>query len=97
MRKLKLSTSLLAVLAVSPLAHADVIANPRFEVDNLVIVWSANETGTAPVVADFIINDLSGSGSTDLIADDAFTVVTGTLNSTNNNIGVGGFPTGCRF
>jgi len=96
-RRLKLSTSLLAVLAIgplaiSPLANADVVANPRFEIDNLVIVWSANETGTAPVVADFIIDNRDGSADTDLIAEDAFTVVTGTLNSTNDNIGVGGFP-----
>jgi len=94
--RLKRSTGLFATLAMSALigqtATAEIVAAPRFEVDNLVIVWSANETGTAPVVADFIIDNRDGSADTDRIAADAFTVVTGTLDSTNNNIGVGGFP-----
>ena len=72
-------------------AAGDVVDNPRFEIDNLVIVWSADDTGSAPVVADFIISN-SSTASTDLIDEDAFTVVTGTLDSTNGNIGTGGFP-----
>lgn len=72
-------------------AQAEIVTNQRFAIDNLVVVWSADETGNAPVVSEFIIGEV-GAADTDLIATDAFTVVTGSLNSTNNNIGVGGFP-----
>lgn len=65
--------------------------NPSFDIDSMVIVWSADATGNAPIVADFVVRT-DGPNSVDLINDDAFTVVTGTLNSTNNNIGTGGFP-----
>lgn len=76
---------------LAPMASSDVLSTQRFQIDNLVIVWSANEAGNTPIVSDFIL-DSQGTPDIDLIATDAFTVVTGTLNSTNNNIGVGGFP-----
>lgn len=72
-------------------AFADVQDNPLFDVDQMVIVWSADATGAAPIVADFVIRG-GGPESVDLIAEDAFTVVTGSLVSTNNNAGTGGFP-----
>ena len=79
------------VLSLSASSYAEVVSTTRFEVDNVVIVWSADEAGTAPVVSDFIIGS-SGAADTDLIATDAFTVVTGSLTTTNNNVGTGGFP-----
>lgn len=86
--------ALIAGFGFFPVAHSDVIANQRFEVDGLVIVWSADAAGNAPVAVDFVVDgDPFGDvPDVDLIADDAFTVVTGTLTSTLNNIGVGGFP-----
>lgn len=84
---------LTATLGIGP-ASADVLANPRFEIDGLVIVWSADVSGNAPIVADFIIDDspTSDVADRDLIAEDAFTVVTGTLTSTGTSIAVGAFP-----
>ena len=79
------------VLTLSASSYAEITTTARFEIDNLVIVWSADENGVAPVVADFIVGD-SGDAGTDLIAADAFTVVTGSLDTTNGNIGTGGFP-----
>ena len=91
--KLK-SACLIAALVHAP-AIAPAIANvtdkPAFSVDNMVIVWSADALGSAPIVADFVIRS-DGPTSVDLIDDDAFTVVTGSLTSTNGNIGTGGFP-----
>ena len=72
-------------------AFAEVQDNVAFDIEKMVIVWSADGTGAAPVVSDFVIRT-DGPESVDLIADDAFTVVTGSLVSTNNNPGVGGFP-----
>ena len=88
---LKNSMLLGLVLSLSASSYAEVVSTTRFEVDNVVIVWSADEAGTAPVVSDFIIGS-SGAADTDLIATDAFTVVTGSLTTTNNNVGTGGFP-----
>ena len=85
-----ISLAAIAICLAMP-ATADVVATQNFTVENLIIVWSADETGNAPVVTDFIIGQ-AGAADTDFIATDAFTVVTGTLDSTNNNIGVGGFP-----
>lgn len=95
---MKIRIGVLAALAAGlgfvPVANSEIVANQRFEVDGLVIVWSADALGRAPVVVDFIIDSdpISDVADTDLIAGDAFTVVTGTLESTNGNIGVGGFP-----
>ena len=92
---MKLSTrlkiaSVMAVFAAAS-SHADINDNPAFSVESMVIVWSADELGNAPIVTDFVIRT-NGAASADLIDDDAFTVVTGTLDSTNNNPGTGGFP-----
>lgn len=58
-------------------ASANMLDNPRFEVMGMVVVWAANADSTAPVVSDFAIG--TSSGPIDLIAEDGFTVVTGTL------------------
>ena len=79
-----------AVLTFAPLAHPDVVASQRFEVPGLVIVWSADEDGVAPIVGDFIVEN-SGLDDDDLIGDDLFTVVTGSLTSTAD-LEIGGFP-----
>lgn len=89
--KLKLKLACLLAVAVQTPATADVTDNPAFRVENMVIVWSADALGNAPIVADFVIRS-DGPNSVDLINDDAFTVVTGSLTSTNGNIGTGGFP-----
>jgi len=86
--------AVIASIGLAPMVNGDIISTQRFEVDGLVIVWSADAAGNAPVAVDFLIDGDANAdvADIDLIADDAFTVVTGTLNSTNNNIGVGGFP-----
>jgi len=89
-RYLKLNFACAAAALLHASATAEIIDNPAFVVENMVIVWSADEIGNAPIVADFVIG--SGPDSTDLIDADAFTVVTGSLTSTNNNPGTGGFP-----
>lgn len=81
----------LAACFALPLSAAEVRDNPSFVIPNMIIVWSADETGSAPIVADFVIGR-TGAADVDLISDDAFTVITGTLTSTNGNIGSGGFP-----
>ncbi|MEO1028054.1 MAG: hypothetical protein AAFX02_03240 [Pseudomonadota bacterium] len=60
-------------------ALASVEDNPRFEIMGIVIVWAADAAGNAPVVSDFVVSSGAGLGSHDLIAEDGFTVVTGTL------------------
>jgi hypothetical protein len=52
---------------------------PHFKVLGTVIVWGADNGGTAPTVTDFVVDDSVGAGDSDLIAEDGFTVVTGTL------------------
>lgn len=74
-------------------AHADVSDRPAFQINGLVIVWSADTTGNAPIASDFIINDSNGRGDSDLIAGDAHTVVTGSLVSTADQPNAaGGIP-----
>lgn len=64
--------------------------NPNFKVDGVIIVWAADSSGTAPVVADFIVgNDQSAP---DLIGIDARAVVTGTLDPTEDATAAGGMP-----
>lgn len=78
---------------------ADTIDRPHFDVEGLVIVWAADAAGTAPVVSDFILDSgngtsAAGSGDVDLIASDAYAVVTGTLISTRDGVAsaTGGMP-----
>ncbi len=83
-----LAVLLFAFLAGRAPIAADIQDNPHFNVLGAVIVWSADTVGNAPVAADFIIDTGTGgtaatSGDTDLIAGDQFTVVTGSLVSTN--------------
>ncbi|MEM1086792.1 MAG: hypothetical protein AAGH90_03620 [Pseudomonadota bacterium] len=63
---------------------------PKFKVDGVIIVWAGDQTGTAPVVSDFIVGQ--GQSAPDLIAADARTVVTGTLEPTENATAAGGMP-----
>ncbi|MEO1553852.1 MAG: hypothetical protein AAFR82_07930 [Pseudomonadota bacterium] len=84
---------------LSNVTHADTIDRPHFEREGLVIVWAADAAGTAPVVSDFILDTgngttAGGSGDVDLIASDAYAVVTGTLVSTQDGIAsaTGGMP-----
>ena len=80
-------------------AQADTIDRPHFELEGLVIVWAADAAGAAPVVSDFIVDSgngtsAAGSGDVDLIASDAYAVVTGTLISTLDGVAsaTGGMP-----
>jgi hypothetical protein len=84
-------------LAIS--AHAELIDRPHFEREGLVIVWAADATGAVPMVSDFILDtgngtSATGSGDIDLIASDAYAVVTGTLVSTQDGVAsaTGGMP-----
>lgn len=56
-----------------------VLDRPAFDMDGMVIVWGADSTQGTPIASDFILED--GGANTDLIADDVFTVVTGTLDA----------------
>ncbi|MEM9669617.1 MAG: hypothetical protein AAF950_11890 [Pseudomonadota bacterium] len=77
---------------LTSVAHASVLDNPAFDVQGLVIVWSAAADGTVPVVSDFVV-ETGAPGGTDLIANDAFTVVTGSLLTTQDSTGAfGGIP-----
>ncbi|MCR9270132.1 MAG: hypothetical protein NXH72_09115 [Hyphomonadaceae bacterium] len=86
-RKLLLAGAALAAstAAVAP-ANASIIDRPHFKVLGVVIVWSADDaTGTTPIATDFVIDDQTGSGDTDLIGGtnvDGRTVVTGSLTAT---------------
>ena len=60
-------------------AQADTIDRPVFRVAGVVVVWAADATGTVPIVSDFVINDGAGAADSDLISDDVYSVVTGTL------------------
>lgn len=87
-------TAAVAVLAPQAV-FADVQDAVAFKVIGAVVVWSADNGGTAPTVADFIIDTGNGasaatSGDRDLIAGDAYTVVTGTLVSTSDGINSAG-------
>ncbi|MEO1660680.1 MAG: hypothetical protein AAFR51_06820 [Pseudomonadota bacterium] len=80
-------------------ATADVIDRPHFEREGLVIVWAADPASNAPVVADLVLDtgngsSAAGSGDIDLIAEDAHTVVTGTLVLTQDGLAsvTGGMP-----
>ena len=65
-------------------AYASVIDRPYFRVLGVVVVWGADDTnangGAAPVASDFVLlTPASGNAGADLIADDAYTVITGTM------------------
>lgn len=66
-------------------AYASVIDRPFFQVLGVVVVWGADNAGTAPVVSDFVLlTNTSGTAGADLIggnAADTYAVVTGTLDS----------------
>lgn len=87
LRKLLLAgvTLVASAAAVAP-ANASIIDRPHFKVLGVVIVWAADDsTGGTPIATDFIIDDTSGAGDTDLIggtAVDGRTVVTGELTAT---------------
>ncbi|MEO0816844.1 MAG: hypothetical protein AAFX86_05995 [Pseudomonadota bacterium] len=80
------------MLTSAPEATAEIVDRPGFRVQGAVVVWAADETGTSPIVSDFIIdtgtgNNAVASGDTDLIAGaDARTVVTGSLTYFDNSI-----------
>lgn len=82
---------LAAASAIALAATADATVNDTafFRIEGLIVVWSADAAGSAPIVSDFIIDTGTGgtaatSGDVDLIASDAFTVVTGSLTSTQD-------------
>ena len=84
--------SVISVFAISALpitAAGEIVDRPGFNVQGAVIVWSADEGGSAPTAVDFIIDSGTGttgntSGDADLIAENTHTVVTGTLLSTSD-------------
>lgn len=85
--------SMLAILGGAALlapASALTTDTPSFRVDGVIIVWAGDQSGTAPVVADFIVG--SGQTAPDLIGIDARTVVTGTLDPTDVATAAGGMP-----
>ena len=79
-----------AALFASMTASALTTDTPAFKVDGVIIVWASDQSGTAPVVTDFIIGQ--GQSAPDLIAGNALAVVTGTLEPTENATAAGGMP-----
>ncbi|MEL7482171.1 MAG: hypothetical protein AAGJ29_11480 [Pseudomonadota bacterium] len=86
-RTILFGASTLLMSAIMPASGAieDVA---HFNVLGMVVVWGADgfdATGQAPVVSDFVIDSNPAGGlDADLITDDVFTVVTGTLTATQN-------------
>jgi len=70
---------LTASACLSQTSVGGTIDRPHFNVDGIAIVWAADNTGTTPIVSDFIIEN--GGANTDLIAGDVHTVVTGSLDA----------------
>lgn len=86
----KSSIALLGGASLGINATALTVDAPSFKVDGVIIVWAGDDSGTAPVVADFIVG--TGPAAPDLIGADARTVVTGTLAPTNEATAAGGMP-----
>lgn len=85
-----------AATLVAP-AQASIIDRPHFKVLGVVIVWAADDAnGNTPIATDFIINDTTGAGDTDLIGGttvDGRTVLTGSLTATANASATNGLGT----
>jgi hypothetical protein len=65
---------------VTPTAEASVLDNIFFKVLGLTLVWGADNTGTAPIVSDFVLmTSASGTAGDDITPTDVYTVITGTL------------------
>lgn len=80
----KLIAGGLAASLMAGSAYASVIDRPFFKVLGVVVVWGGTDfdenTGTAPVVSDFVLlTNGSGNAGADIIAGDAYAVVTGSL------------------
>ena len=82
MKKLLLAGGAAALMTAST-AYASIIDRPYFKVLGVVVVWGAEDynenTGAAPVASDFVLLTNAGAIGEDLIADDGYTVVTGSL------------------
>lgn len=89
-RKLVLAGVAVAALMGVP-AQAAIVDNPQFRVLGLVIVWGADADGDAPMVSDFVVGVVGADASSDLIAGDVHTVVTGTLTPTPDALVSGDF------
>ncbi|MEM1086793.1 MAG: hypothetical protein AAGH90_03625 [Pseudomonadota bacterium] len=59
-------------------AMAGTLDAPKFSVPGMVVVWGSDESGTAPIVSDFLIAP-PGAGGNDIISGNVASVVTGTL------------------
>lgn len=83
-----LSFALLGSIALT--SSASVTDNPRWSIPPMVIVWTTDAAGSAPLVSEFLV----GAPSIDLIAQDSVTVVTGSLTRTDQTDGTafGGIP-----
>lgn len=68
----------LGLCAATP-SVGSIIDRPFMKVEGVVVVWGADVSSNTPIASEFIIED-SGA-STDLIAGDAYTVLTGTLDA----------------
>lgn len=84
-KKIALATGVAAMMTATS-AYASVIDRPFFKVLGVVIVWGADDvasnggTADAPIAGDFVLlTNASGTAGADLIADDIYTVVTGSL------------------
>ena len=74
----RLSAMCIAVLAFAvPTATSNAVNQPNVSIDGIAVIWSADVAGGPPIASDFIVG--GGGSSSDLIAVDGHTVVTGTL------------------
>ncbi len=88
-KKIALAAGITAMMT-SSMAYASVIDRPFFKVLGVVVVWGADgfaddtTAGTAPIASDFVLlTNASGTAGADLIADDVYSVVTGSLDPIN--------------
>lgn len=89
MKKLALAAGVAAMMTATS-AYASVIDRPFFKVLGVVVVWGADDFadagGAAPIASDFVLlTNASGTAGADLIADDVYTVVTGSLDPINGS------------
>ncbi|MEL6386761.1 MAG: hypothetical protein AAFR00_05370 [Pseudomonadota bacterium] len=82
----------IAIGLASATAGASLTDTPRFKAIGIVVVWAADDSGSAPIVTDLVIDTAAGAADTDLISGDAHTVVTGTLTSTFDSAGSADVP-----
>lgn len=82
-----IAAQLIAGMCLAAPANGDTIDRFNLSVEGVVIVWGADGANNTPIASDFIVEN--GGSNVDLISDDVFTLVTGTLDALDES-----FPDG---